>query len=93
MVSASHAIQHREVAGGGPGRWSGGPRFPSLNVLLGQRPAWRNDHNGFSHQGPGLIQNVITKRGSVVAGLPATGCEHPAVGGRSLPPQPRLRQP
>jgi xylulose-5-phosphate/fructose-6-phosphate phosphoketolase len=27
--------------------------------------AWRNDHNGFSHQGPGLIQNVITQRGSV----------------------------
>ena len=27
--------------------------------------AWRNDHNGFSHQGPGLIQNVIAQRGSV----------------------------
>jgi xylulose-5-phosphate/fructose-6-phosphate phosphoketolase len=27
--------------------------------------AWRNDHNGFSHQGPGLIQNVITQRGAV----------------------------
>ncbi len=27
--------------------------------------AWRNDHNGFSHQGPGLIQIVITHRGEV----------------------------
>jgi xylulose-5-phosphate/fructose-6-phosphate phosphoketolase len=37
---------------------------PSLNILL-TSTAWRNDHNGFSHQGPGLIQNVITQRGSV----------------------------
>ena len=36
----------------------------SLNILL-TSTAWRNDHNGFSHQGPGLIQNVITQRGSV----------------------------
>jgi xylulose-5-phosphate/fructose-6-phosphate phosphoketolase len=27
--------------------------------------AWRNDHNGFSHQGPGLIQVVLTQRGDV----------------------------
>src|SRR4029450_13578422 len=27
--------------------------------------ARRNDHNGFSHQGPGLIQNVLTQRGTV----------------------------
>lgn len=27
--------------------------------------AWRNDHNGFSHQGPGLLQNVITTRGNI----------------------------
>ena len=38
--------------------------MPSLNILL-TSTAWRNDHNGFSHQGPGLIQNVITQRGSV----------------------------
>jgi xylulose-5-phosphate/fructose-6-phosphate phosphoketolase len=37
---------------------------PSLNVLL-TSTCWRNDHNGFSHQGPGLIDTVITKRGSV----------------------------
>ena len=27
--------------------------------------AWRNDHNGFSHQGPGLIQVLLTHRGAV----------------------------
>jgi xylulose-5-phosphate/fructose-6-phosphate phosphoketolase len=37
---------------------------PSLNVLL-TSTCWRNDHNGFSHQGPGLIQNVITQRGAI----------------------------
>ena len=38
--------------------------MPSLNVLL-TSTAWRNDHNGFSHQGPGLIQNVLTARGNI----------------------------
>ena len=27
--------------------------------------AWRNDHNGFSHQGPGLIDVMLSKRGTV----------------------------
>ena len=26
---------------------------------------WRNDHNGFSHQGPGLIDVVMSKKGAV----------------------------
>jgi len=30
----------------------------SLNVLL-TSTCWRNDHNGFSHQGPGLIDTAI----------------------------------
>ncbi len=38
--------------------------MPSLNILL-TSTAWRNDHNGFSHQGPGLIQIVLTHRGEV----------------------------
>ena len=38
---------------------------PSLNVLL-TSTCWRNDHNGFSHQGPGLIDTMISLRGSVV---------------------------
>jgi len=36
----------------------------SLNVLL-TSTCWRNDHNGFSHQGPGLIDTILSKRGSV----------------------------
>lgn len=63
MVSASQTIQHAkwlQEAEGLPWR----ERVPSLNVLL-TSTAWRNDHNGFSHQGPGLIQNVINIRGTV----------------------------
>ena len=63
MVSASQTIQHGkwlEEAGVLPWRRP----VPSLNILL-TSTCWRNDHNGFSHQGPGLIQNVITARGSV----------------------------
>lgn len=37
----------------------------SLNILL-TSTCWRNDHNGFSHQGPGLIDTMIALRGSVV---------------------------
>jgi xylulose-5-phosphate/fructose-6-phosphate phosphoketolase len=63
MVSASQTIQHskwlQEAA-----NLSWRMPVPSLNVLL-TSTAWRNDHNGFSHQGPGLIQNVITTRGNI----------------------------
>ena len=38
--------------------------IPSFNVLL-TSTAWRNDHNGFSHQGPGLIQVMLTHRGEI----------------------------
>lgn len=38
---------------------------PSLNYLL-TSTCWRNDHNGFSHQGPGFIDNLINKRPEVV---------------------------
>ncbi|MGI9302896.1 MAG: phosphoketolase family protein [Gammaproteobacteria bacterium] len=34
----------------------------SLNYLLTSQ-AWRQDHNGYSHQGPGFINNVLTKKG------------------------------
>src|SRR4029077_10747545 len=36
----------------------------SLNVLL-TSTCWRNDHNGFSHQGPGLIDVMMSKKGQV----------------------------
>jgi xylulose-5-phosphate/fructose-6-phosphate phosphoketolase len=39
--------------------------IPSLNYLL-TSTCWRNDHNGFSHQGPGFIDNLVNKRPEVV---------------------------
>ncbi|MFB9312232.1 phosphoketolase [Nocardioides plantarum] len=63
MVSASQTVQHS--------KWleeslalSWRAPVPSLNVLL-TSTAWRNDHNGFSHQGPGLIQVMLTHRAEV----------------------------
>jgi xylulose-5-phosphate/fructose-6-phosphate phosphoketolase len=38
---------------------------PSLNILL-TSTCWRNDHNGFSHQGPGLIDTMIPLAPGVV---------------------------
>ncbi len=58
MVSASMAIQHakwlqhaRDLAWREP--------VASLNILL-TSTCWRNDHNGFSHQGPGLIDTMLS---------------------------------
>jgi hypothetical protein len=36
----------------------------SLNYLLTSH-AWRQDHNGHSHQGPGFMDTVINKKGTV----------------------------
>ncbi len=47
----------------------------SLNVLL-TSTCWRNDHNGFSHQGPGLIDTMLSLVGQRRAGLPAAGRQH-----------------
>ncbi|HEY9291602.1 MAG TPA: phosphoketolase family protein [Microlunatus sp.] len=63
MVSASQMIQHGkwlEEADQLPWR----APVPSLNILL-TSTVWRNDHNGFSHQGPGLIQTALTERSDV----------------------------
>ncbi len=38
--------------------------IPSLNILL-TSTCWRNDHNGFSHQGPGFMDTVLSKKGTV----------------------------
>ena len=38
--------------------------IPSLNYLLTSH-AWRQDHNGFSHQGPGFIESVMQKKSTV----------------------------
>ncbi len=37
----------------------------SLNYLLTSH-TWRQDHNGYSHQGPGFLDTVINKKGAVV---------------------------
>ena len=37
---------------------------PSLSYLL-TSTCWRNDHNGFSHQGPGFMDTIISKKGTV----------------------------
>ena len=37
----------------------------SLNYLLTSH-VWRQDHNGFSHQDPGFIDNVVNKKADVV---------------------------
>jgi xylulose-5-phosphate/fructose-6-phosphate phosphoketolase len=64
MVSASMTVQHTkwlEEAIALPWR----APVASLNILL-TSTCWRNDHNGFSHQGPGLIDVMLSKRGTVV---------------------------
>ncbi|HEX6536234.1 MAG TPA: phosphoketolase family protein [Gemmatimonadaceae bacterium] len=63
MISASMTVQHAkwlEEAVKLPWR----APVASLNILL-TSTCWRNDHNGFSHQGPGLIDVMLSKRGSV----------------------------
>jgi len=63
MVSASMTVQHcKWLEEGTKLAW----RAPiaSLNILL-TSTCWRNDHNGFSHQGPGLIDTMLSKKGSV----------------------------
>jgi xylulose-5-phosphate/fructose-6-phosphate phosphoketolase len=63
MVSASMTVQHT--------KWLQEARklpwrnpVASLNILL-TSTCWRNDNNGFSHQGPGLIDVMLSKRGTV----------------------------
>ncbi|HWF86783.1 MAG TPA: phosphoketolase family protein [Vicinamibacterales bacterium] len=63
MISASMTVQHTkwlQEARNLPWR----APIASLNILL-TSTCWRNDHNGFSHQGPGLIDVMLSKRGSV----------------------------
>ena len=39
--------------------------FPSLNYIL-TSSAWRQDHNGFSHQNPGFIDDILRRHGDFV---------------------------
>lgn len=63
MVVDSMAMQHAkwlEHAARVPWRAD----VPSLNYLL-TSTCWRNDHNGFSHQGPGFIDTIIHRKAAV----------------------------
>lgn len=63
MVSASMTNQHAKwLEEANKLEWR--KPISSLNILL-TSTCWRNDHNGFSHQGPGLIDVVLSKRGTV----------------------------
>ncbi len=43
--------------------WRGG--IPSLNYIL-TSSGWRQEHNGFSHQNPGFIGNILSKHGCFI---------------------------
>jgi xylulose-5-phosphate/fructose-6-phosphate phosphoketolase len=63
LIVASMANQHAkwlEACNDLPWRAA----IPSLNILL-TSTCWRNDHNGFSHQGPGFMDTVLSKKGTV----------------------------
>ena len=91
MVTTSMVVQHTkwlEKQSELPWR----KPVPSLNLLL-TSTCWRNDHNGFSHQGPGLIDTVLAMKGTVgrIYLPPDANCLL-SVADHSLP-QPELRQP
>ena len=63
LIVASMATQHAkwlEMSAALPWRAS----VPSLNYLL-TSTCWRNDNNGFSHQGPGFMDTILSKKGTV----------------------------
>ena len=94
-------VRHGVGVDGGPARQVAAARrrtcrgaepVSSLNVLL-TSTCWRNDHNGFSHQGPGLIDSLLPLAPGVVrVWLPPDANTAP-VDHRPLPAQPRPRQP
>ena len=63
MVSDSMTIQHS--------KWlQEATKLPwrapiCVSEFLLTSTCWRNDHNGFSHQGPGLIDAVLSSKGTV----------------------------
>ncbi|HEY8077502.1 MAG TPA: phosphoketolase family protein, partial [Labilithrix sp.] len=63
LIVASMATQHAkwlEATASLPWRAD----VASLNYLL-TSTCWRNDHNGFSHQGPGFMDTIISKKGTI----------------------------
>ena len=91
MVSASMVMQHAKwLQHAAELPW----RAPvaSLNVLL-TSTCWRNDHNGFSHQGPGLIDTDAAALARRRPRLAAAGRQHDPVDHGPLPAQQRPREP
>jgi len=63
MVSASMTMQQAKwLEEADKLEWRA--KAPSTNILLSST-CWRNDHNGFSHQSPMLVQVVLNQRGDV----------------------------
>ena len=63
----------------------------SLNLILSSN-VWQQDHNGFTHQDPGLPGPHREQEGRRCTSVSAAGHQLPAVLLRSLHPQPRLCQ-
>ncbi|HCD85103.1 MAG TPA: phosphoketolase [Agrobacterium sp.] len=63
MIVDSMAMQHAKWIEHAE-RVSWRAPIPSLNYLL-TSTCWRNDHNGFSHQGPGFINTIIHRKPAV----------------------------
>lgn len=58
--------------------------FASLNIIL-TSSGWRQDHNGFSHQNPGFISDMLEKQdGNIKVYFPADGNSTLAVINKSL---------
>jgi xylulose-5-phosphate/fructose-6-phosphate phosphoketolase len=87
MVMASMAIQHSKWLDESLKlEWR--KPIPALNILL-TSTCWRNDHNGFSHQGPGFIDSMLTRKPAGVAHLPAARRQLPALDRRTTASAPR----
>ncbi len=63
-------------------KWRG--TIPSFNYIL-TSSGWRQDHNGFSHQNPGFIDNMLQRQGDFVnVYFPADGNSMLAVTEKAL---------
>ena len=65
---------------------------PSLTYLLTSE-TWRQDHNGYSHQGPGFINSLLTKKARDRPHLPAAGRQYARGDARSLSALHGIHQP
>jgi xylulose-5-phosphate/fructose-6-phosphate phosphoketolase len=63
MIIDSMMVQHSKWLEGAIGLPWRAP-ISSLNILL-TSTCWRNDHNGFSHQGPGLLDTALSRKGAI----------------------------